>query len=214
MDFEILNKVILLNARRNSGKSVLLRKLVLDSKHHFSQIFCICPSESVNGFFKKSGIVKEKFIFETYTEKFGNALLKKLTELNKDKTKETASHTLLILDDCIADIDMRNSPSLKKIFVRGRHLFLSLICTSQNLKSLSPLERGNCDYILCGNLTANNLEILIEDFCPSSITKKEFSNYYSTATKNYGFIVINNNSTKTSDKDEILGVLRCDLEDV
>ena len=58
------------------------------------------------------------------------------------------------------------------------------------------------------------LDILTDDYCPASIPKKDFINYYSKSTLNYGFIVINNNSTKTNDKDEILGVLRCDPEDI
>jgi len=214
MDFDILNRVTLLIARRNSGKSVLLKRLVNDSMHKFNKIFVICPSEPVNHFYKNSGLVEDNYIFENYSEKFGNALLKKMSEINEGKTKENAKNILLIMDDCICDVDFRTSPSLKKLFIRGRHLSISLIITSQNLCSLNPLQRNNADYILCGQLSAKSLDILTDDYCPASIPKKDFINYYSKSTLNYGFIVINNNSTKTNDKDEILGVLRCDIQDI
>ena len=214
MDFDILNRVTLLIARRNSGKSVLLKKLVGDSMHKFSKIFVICPSEPVNHFYKNSGLVSDDCIFENYSEKWGNALLKKMGEINEGKTKENAKQILVIIDDGICDIDFRTSPSLRKLFIRGRHLSIALIITSQNLCSLSPLERNNADYILCGQLSAKSLDVLTDDYCPASIPKKDFINYYSKSTLNYGFIVINNNSTKTNDKNEVLGVLRVSEEDI
>ena len=137
-----------------------------------------------------------------------------MSEINEGKTKENAKQVLLIMDDCISDIDFRTSPTLKKLFIRGRHIFCSLIITSQNLCSLNPLQRNNADYILCGQLSANSLDVLTDDYCPASIPKKDFINYYSKSTLNYGFIVINNNSTKTNDKNEVLGVLRVDSEDI
>ena len=90
MDFDILNRVTLMLARRNSGKSVLLKKLVGDSMHKFSKIFVICPSEPVNHFYKNSDLVSDDCIFENYSEKWGNALLKKMGEINEGKTKENA----------------------------------------------------------------------------------------------------------------------------
>ena len=44
-DFTILNKTVLLCAKRNSGKSRLLRYLVLCEKNKFDKLFVICPTE-------------------------------------------------------------------------------------------------------------------------------------------------------------------------
>jgi hypothetical protein len=74
---------------------------------------------------------------------------------------EEPPKSLLILDDVIADTNLRISPSLKKVFVRGRHIGISIICTSQNLTSLSPLERNNSDFILTGQLNVEYIRILL-----------------------------------------------------
>ena len=39
MDFSLVNNVIVLCAKRRSGKSILLRYLVKKSQHHFNKIF-------------------------------------------------------------------------------------------------------------------------------------------------------------------------------
>ena len=44
MDFSILNKTISLVAKRNSGKSVLLKYLVEQEIQNYKKIFIICPT--------------------------------------------------------------------------------------------------------------------------------------------------------------------------
>ena len=81
------------------------------------------------------------------------------------------------------------------------------------MHSLSPLQRSNCDFIITSSSTQYSIDILINEFLPSFIDRKEFLKIYSDATKNYGFLIINNNSTKNSEINELFGVLRiCDLE--
>ena len=43
-EIDIKNKLISLIAKRNSGKSYLLRYLVKIQKHEFHKIFIICPT--------------------------------------------------------------------------------------------------------------------------------------------------------------------------
>ena len=45
MKLDIINKCICLCAKRNSGKSVLLKYIVQANKHLFDSIFVICPSD-------------------------------------------------------------------------------------------------------------------------------------------------------------------------
>ena len=61
MDFDIVNKTICLCAKRNSGKSQLMRYIIMMSKHQFKKIFVICPTEQINRFY--NGLVDEKNIF-------------------------------------------------------------------------------------------------------------------------------------------------------
>ena len=65
MDFNIKNKTIVLTAKRNSGKSQLMRYIILKSKHYFKKIFVVCPTEQINHFYK--GLIKDENIFDSYS---------------------------------------------------------------------------------------------------------------------------------------------------
>ena len=109
------DKVVLLCAKRNSGKSYLLRYLVRRQKHFFDSIFVICPTESINQFFSRDDFINPKNIMTEYDEEWIDKLIKKMTNLNKgkDKTSHDFKRVLIILDDAVADIDLHNSNTFK-----------------------------------------------------------------------------------------------------
>ena len=86
-EIDIKNKLINLIAKRNSGKSYLLRYLVRNQKNEFAKIFVICPTNLVNNFYKD--ITNEESIFSEYNEKWTQELINRMTELNSklDKSK-------------------------------------------------------------------------------------------------------------------------------
>ena len=47
-NFTIVNKTSALLAKRNSGKSVLLKHFVESERHKFNKIFVICPTEKIS----------------------------------------------------------------------------------------------------------------------------------------------------------------------
>ena len=63
INLDIVNKTTTLVAKRNSGKSVLLKYLVENSKKKFMKIWVICPTESVNSFY--SNLVEKNCIFDS-----------------------------------------------------------------------------------------------------------------------------------------------------
>ena len=79
------------------------------------------------------------------------------------------------------------------------------------MNSISPLQRNNSDFILTSQQNQQSIDILTDQFLPTSITKKDFLNYYNNAIKNYGFLLINNNNTKTNSIDELLQVIRTEI---
>ena len=52
INITLIDKITLLTAKRNSGKSVLLKYLVEHEKSKFDKIFVICPTEQINRFYK------------------------------------------------------------------------------------------------------------------------------------------------------------------
>ena len=195
MDFTILNKTISLVAKRNSGKSVLLKYLVQEEIQNFKKILVICPTK-FNGFY--DDWIDPNCIFEDYNEEWVEKLISKMSKINQGKNNDTADHILLILDDCCSDTRFHGSPSLKKLFSRGRHSFCSIIITCQMMHHIPPLCRSNSDFLLVGQLNNQNLDLLCDEF-RTGLEKKDFKKMYTRLTTNYSFLIINNNSVKKSD---------------
>ena len=187
---DIVDKAISIVAKRNSGKSYLLRYLVKKQSHKFNKIFVICPTDSINSFY--STITDKSCIFNEFNENWANQLIEQLMQANSDKNQEK-KRVLLILDDCMSDINFCKSKVMKTIYSRGRHFFLTIISASQYLKNLSPLCRSNSDYVFCGQSNRASIE-----FC-CNLSNKEFIELYKKSIINYGFLVINNNSIKDND---------------
>ena len=194
--FSILNKTLSLVAKRNSGKSVLLKYLVKEEIQNFKKIFVICPTNCINGFY--DDWIEPNCVFEDYDEEWTEKLIYKMSNLNKGKNNDTADHILLILDDCCSDTKFHASKSIKKLFSRGRHSFISIIITCQMLHHIPPLCRNNSDFLLVGQLNNQNIDLLCDEF-RTGLEKKDFKAMYKRLTTDYSFLIINNNSLKDSD---------------
>ena len=208
MDFELKNKVICFTAKRNSGKSQLLRYMLLQTKKQFSKIFVICPTEQINKFY--SDIIPPENVFDQYSEEWVEALIKKMSEINAGKTNKEKKYVELILDDCCSDSNFHQSKSLKKLFTRGRHIGIGLLITAQYPYHLPPICRNNCDYILVGQLNKQGVELLCSEYMMGDISKKDFLDLYHSNTSDYGFLVINNNSSSDNTNiDSLYGNIKC-----
>jgi hypothetical protein len=205
-NFTLVDKCVALVAKRNSGKSILLKRLVTDEIKQFNKIFVICPTEAINHFY--SEIVTADCIFDEYNEEWCGALIEKMTKINAGKKGKEHKKVLLILDDCVADTKFHQSPSLKKLYARGRHISISVIITTQYLLSIPPLVRLNSDYILAGQLNNQSLQILCDEFLSGDLNRADFLKMYNRTTKDYNFLVINNNSVLDTNLNNIYGVIR------
>ena len=161
INIDIVDKAISIVAKRNSGKSYLLRYLVKKQSYKFNKIFVICPTDSINSFYNT--ITDKSCIFNEFNESWANELIDQLMQVNSDKNTEK-KRVLLILDDCMSDINFCKSKAMKTIYSRGRHFFLTIISASQYLKNLSPLCRSNSDYMFCGRYNRQSLYIVIVIF--------------------------------------------------
>ena len=207
INLSLINHTVICCGKRNSGKSVILKHLVELEKNNFDKIFAICPTESINRFYKD--IVIEKCIFDSYNEVWTDKLIDKLTTANANTPKDELKKVLLIFDDILSDINFHESPAMKKIFTRGRHLGLSIICTAQYLYQLPPICRCNSDFVLVGSMNNQSKNLLCDEFLAGSLDRKQFINLYNKATKDYNFLLINNNNVKDNDDiDQIYGTIK------
>lgn len=193
--FTLVDKCVYVCAKRNSGKTNLVKWFVSMERKLFSKVFLISPSESVSGEYKD--IVDPQCILHEYSEEWVDGLIARLAQINRGipKTSSHAKRVLLIMDDCMSEARWGDSPSLKKILSRGRHVFLSLVCLSQTINGFPPLVRSNSDFILISQLNNQSLETACEEFS-NGVDRKEFKALYKANTKDYGFLLINQCQTK------------------
>ena len=196
MNFELLNKTVCLCGKRHSGKSELIKYIISLYGHQFNKIFVICPSEAVNKFYSK--VLPPENIFTEYSEEWIDKLMKRLIQINVGKNDDNSGHILLIMDDCVSDVNMHSAKNFEKIFTRGRHLKISLMITTQYPYLIPPVARINCDYILVGQLNKQGLKVMSDEFLMGDISSKEFNKMYYESTNDYGFLIINNNSTASN----------------
>ena len=196
IEISLLNSTISVVAKRNSGKSILIRYLVNSQKHLFHKIFVICPTERISPFYNT--ITKDDCIFDQWNEAWVNELIDSLTKINSNKSTKERKHVLLILDDCMSDIDFNQSMAIKKIHTKGRHFNLGIINTCQYMNSLPKICRSNCDLMITGQMNLCSIEMMASEYS-CNLEKKEFISLYNRCTKDYNFLVINNNSVKEND---------------
>lgn len=206
INLDIVNKTTTLVAKRNSGKSVLLKYLVDQKKSKFEKIYVICPTESVNNFY--SSLVEKNCIFDSWNEEWANTLIEKMTTQNANKKKEEKKNILLILDDVMSDTNFAQSPALKKLYTRGRHINIGVIATCQYLYNLPPICRSNADWCIVGQMNRQSIQLLAEEYLSGDLEKNDFVKLYNRSTKDYGFLIINNNSVKDDDLNNIYGVIK------
>ena len=95
MNFELVNKTICLCAKRNSGKSQLIKYIVSLYGHLFNKIFVVCPSEAVNRFYGQ--FINPENIFNDYSESWIEQLMTRLIKINVGKKDNESAHILLIV---------------------------------------------------------------------------------------------------------------------
>lgn len=195
-------------AKRNSGKSLLIRWLIDQYKTQWKTIFVVSGSEKVNKFYSK--FIDEKKIFYKYEEKWATNLMDKMAKLNEGKNKDSPdfSRILLVLDDIACDVNSHSSGSLEQLWSKGRHYGITIFISLQYPYMISPLMRSNMDYVCVGQLNSQSVKIVTEEFAHGKIETKEFLEMLYRCTADFKFLIIKNTSAKSSDLNEIYGCLK------
>ena len=84
--FSILNKCVSLCSMRGSGKSEMLRYLVMAEQHKFYKIFVISPTNVTNGFY--NDFIPKENIFSEWSDEWVESLLSTLKNINKNKKSQ------------------------------------------------------------------------------------------------------------------------------
>lgn len=185
--------IVLIIGKRNTGKSFLIRDLM----YYQRQIPCgfvIAPTSDVNDFFHL--MLPKKYIRQQYDD----SLLQKLFARQQQAINEKWENpeAFLIMDDCMSYSKRWDKiEEIRKMFCNGRWYKILMIMTSQEVMGFPPLLRQNADYVFISKNNNQNLrKNLYQHYASVFPHQSAFNIAMDEYTENYGYIVINNMSTK------------------
>jgi hypothetical protein len=209
--FDLPMRMVVIGKSQLSGKSTLISNLLLRPwssddvggqqfyKGDFKgeDIYIVCPSFDIDA--KWAMIAKGKEIPDTniwreYDEMALELWYNRISDqFERDVAEEkTPKHTLLVLDDCSFDGSLKAKMNgvLTRIACNGRHILISLICTSQKYSSVSTTIRENATGVIMFECSNKQLELFSEDHC--NINKKRFEQMFRDTTREkHTFMVVN-----------------------
>lgn len=191
----------ILSGRSGSGKTqlllnVLTRQDLLGDYFHCIIIFSPTAGD-LDDTYDALKIPKENFI-KTFDVEILKTLLDNRKKLIKDKGIEWVgknSRILLIFDDMIAEKNFLNSQETLMMFTLLRHYLCSVVICSQSFKKIPRAIRINANWLCIFPSLESEIQIMLEEICPSGVTKKEFRKIidYCTTGK-YDFMSIQNHA--------------------
>jgi len=207
------NKIIVLIGPRGRGKSTIL----LDYLYWNQDIpycACIAPTENLNATYTNH--IPSRFIFTKYTPKLLEAFLKRQTDLGSKKKAahmgcgdprfaEVDCRGLLIMDDCLADnANWKKDPSLRWIFMNGRHADITFVLTMQYQVGIPPELRVNIDWVfICREVKKIEKEKLHKYYAGIFPNYDMFSQIFNKCTKNKCCMVIDSLSESDLIEDQV-----------
>jgi hypothetical protein len=181
---------MLICGRVNSGKSSLMFNLLRNKrmyKNKFHRIFMISPSYKT---------INDKCIdyFDYVSPDFNDEALQEIKELiNKDDDDKFIYHNLLILDDCVAQIE-KNSKIFLEFCLNRRHMGggVSIMLTTQQYRKIPLIVRNQiscCVFFQTNN--SKELEAIYEEY-GNYLSKEQFKSMTKLLTDNHDFLYFDN----------------------
>ena len=129
-------------ARRNSGKSYLMRHLlhVLAKGKKFKWVLVVSPTKFTSEW---SDVVGDDNVLDTFDPEQIATLFDRQAALREDNVDNPG---LLILDDCLGACNLQ-SDLFTRMASAGRHYRVSIWLAAQHLFKTPPVIRGNADYL-------------------------------------------------------------------
>jgi len=190
---------VIFNGSSGSGKSTLLANLLSKKqfyKNYFKKknIYLISPTGSTDDMFEHIELDDENICVEIKKE--APALLRKIMEQQKEtidsKGVDKAEKVLIIFEDIQSNGSFMRSPEFLKCFIMNRHFNLMVFLCGQSF-TLTPRPcRLQANNVFIFAPTNNERELLVENFSPPKMHKKDFEAMIDHATKEpYSFMHIN-----------------------
>lgn len=206
---------VLFNGKSNSGKTQLLLNLVTrphfygkDCKHtpdkpciagpgmnncaYFDLVFLMSPTADGGDDLPKYLGIPEDRIFTEPSEETLKGIMETQKNLIQQYGIAKSPKILVIMDDVQSDSRFLNSKPVLKAFIQNRHLNISTYLLGQSWTRTPRTCRLQANNIFFFKGSGSEHKLLIDEFCPAGMKKKEFAELVDYATSEpYSFLHIN-----------------------
>jgi hypothetical protein len=202
LDDMVKDPACVMIAKRGSGKSVLVREILLHFSKKIPMGIIISPTDEMNRDY--SSFVPESFIYN----KFDPDVVKQVLDHQKwaiEKEKERVhkgkkfnSRAFIVMDDCLADKgSWAKDPTTSTLLMNGRHYHIMYILTMQFPLGIKPELRGNFDYVfLLADDTVSNQKRIYDHYAGMFPNFDAFRQVFEQLTSDYGAMVIVNRGVR------------------
>ena len=193
-------RLALFVARRGSGKTVLMRELMMHSKDSFDLVIAMTPTEDSAAFFRKH--LPPNCVYDSG---FVPSVVEKALAFQRQSTKmgKRLRSVLLVLDDCTYDPKIFKSTAMRDLAMNGRHQSISLWTSCQYLVDLPPAIRGQIDYVFAFHEPVLDNRKKLHKMFFGVLDYPRFCATMDVATDEWGCLVLDNTIAR-SDPSECL----------
>ena len=199
---------IIMNGKSGSGKSTLLLNLccmpqfygptlktgskqeIKKSRYH-DLIFMFSPTSFQDDLPEYLNLDEKYIITENFEPRLEHIITTQRGIIEKKKI-ENSPKILIIFDDIQSQDSFMRSGSFLKCFIQNRHYNISTILCSQSFTRTPRACRLQASSIFFFSGSASEMELLVEEFCPAGMTKKQFMEMVKYTVKDkHSFMHIN-----------------------
>lgn len=185
--------VIVIIGKRGSGKSVVLKNIMMAKKHAQYGLVFSGTEDGTSAYGGKNGPVPREFVFSEFCADKIERLIERQKKLLAAGKVVPA---FIILDDMMYNSQVMRSKCMRELFLNGRHYKLLVILTAQYAIDVPPYARGNVDWLITmREPVLANRQKLYKQFGGTLDSFDKFAALMDQTTENYECLVINQTST-------------------
>lgn len=182
-----VGSVWLIIGARNTGKSVLLKDLIYNTRHNTDFAVAMTGTMSTAKDFKE--FMPHKLVYRTgYNYEAADRFLACMQAIvDADKSRKIT----WILDDCMFDTKVMKTATQRNVHLNGRHYNNNLFNTTQYCMIIPNAIRSNIDYVVALKETIKDNRLrLYKYFFGTFPNFRAFEKTFDQCTKNFGAMVL------------------------
>ena len=191
-----LGSSVIISGKSGSGKSTLLANLLLDKRFYkgwFDKMFLFSPTANGDDIQKQLKI-PSNHVFTDLEEapELLEIILRAQKESLENTTADKAKQYAIIFDDVIGDTRFMNTKEFTQCFYQVRHVCCTTFICTQHFTRVPRVCRLQANFIFYFRGSMSETEILVEEFAPPHMSRKEFARLVvNTTAEGYDFLTIN-----------------------